>query len=298
MMSPGIYQLEDTLMLRTNGQVLLGLGIATLVPTHGTAAVTVAAGTTGVRVAGLLLQAGTVRSDTLLMWEGHGEATPTDSDHGFIHDVFARVGGPRLPPNKQAMADSMMRIDASGVVGDNMWLWRADHSQGGELVENGANPCFNGLIVNGDDVTMYAIAAEHTLEDVLRWNGERGKSFFFQAELPCPPLQTSLCCSAESCLTTGGLLRLDDVRAYPYAGYAVSSHVKEHQAVGVGVYHFFRDHPVTVQSGITCPRALESSFVDPFGVFLNGKGTMMHILNDKGVETKKPGGTGAGESES
>ena len=184
-MSPGLYQLEDTLMLRTNGQVLLGLGIATLIPTHGTAAVTVAAGTTGVRVAGLLLQAGTVRSDTLLMWEGHGEATPTDSDHGFIHDVFARVGGPRLPPNKQAMADSMMRIDASGVVGDNMWLWRADHSQGGELVENGANPCFNGLIVNGDDVTMYSLAAEHTLEDVLRWNGERGRTFFFQAELPC-----------------------------------------------------------------------------------------------------------------
>ena len=58
-------------------------------------------------------------------------------------------------------------------------------------------------------------------------------------------------------------------------------------------YHFFRDHPVTVQTGITCPAALVSSFVDPFAVFLDGKGTMLHIINAIGRETKSPGGTGA-----
>ena len=59
------------------------------------------------------------------------------------------------------------------------------------------------------------------------------------------------------------------------------------------VYHFFRDYKVTVQSAITCPKALEGSFFDPLAVFLNGNGTCLHIINDKGAETSKPAGSGA-----
>ena len=36
--------------------------------------------------------------------------------------------------------------------------------------------------------------------------------------------------------------------------------------------------------------ALEPFFFDAFAVFLNGKGTITHILNDKGAETSKPAG--------
>lgn len=60
-----------------------------------------------------------------------------------------------------------------------------------------------------------------------------------------------------------------------------------------GVYHYFRDYKVTVKSGITCPEALESSFDSPLAVFLNGNGTMLHIINDKGDATTKPAGLGA-----
>jgi len=49
-MTPGIYSLEDSLKLGTEGQVLLGLGMATLVPAKGTAAVEVG-DVDGVRVA-------------------------------------------------------------------------------------------------------------------------------------------------------------------------------------------------------------------------------------------------------
>ena len=105
-------------------------------------------------------------------------------------------------------------------------------------------------------ITVYgAVLCAAALKTIVQWNGERGHTYFFQAELPY------------------------DVRSYPYAGYAVGPRVKEHTAVGVGVYHFFRDYPVTVRSGITCPTALVSSFMDPFGVFLDGKGTMLHIIN-------------------
>ena len=48
-----------------------------------------------------------------------------------------------------------------------------------------------------------------------------------------------------------------DVPSYPYSGYNVTAGVKAHTSYGAGVYHYFRDYKVTVQSAITCPPALE-----------------------------------------
>ena len=48
------------------------------------------------------------------------------------------------------------------MVGDNLWLWRADHDVNG-LVSDSANRCDHALVVDGDDVTMYGLAAEHVL---------------------------------------------------------------------------------------------------------------------------------------
>ena len=101
--------------------MLLGLGLATLEPTNGTAAVTVAGHVAGARVAGLLLQAGTQPSPTLLQWgepavggrqaRAAGPAVP-DSAVGFMHDLFARVGGPATAGGAQvrgAPADCVPR---------------------------------------------------------------------------------------------------------------------------------------------------------------------------------------------
>ncbi len=84
-----------------------------------------------------------------------------------------------------------------------------------------------------------------------------------------------------------------DVKSYPYSGYTVADDVETHVSYGAGVYHYFRDYNVTVQSAIACPTALESSFHDPLAVFLNGNGKCLHILNDKGPATSKPAGPGA-----
>eukprot|EP01043_Picozoa_sp_COSAG02_P011236 COSAG02_NODE_410_length_22875_cov_43.282755_17_plen_537_part_00 len=183
-LAPGIYMLEASLVISSHGQVLLGLGMATLIPTGGTPCVTVLDHITGVRVAGLLLQAGTTHSTTLLQWGSPSTpngspqrdakprfATPADADFGFLFDIFARVGGPALPVGEQASASSMIVIDSSAVIGDNMWLWRADHVEGGALVKNGDNPCDHGAIINGDDIIMYGLAAEHTLQDIVLWSG-------------------------------------------------------------------------------------------------------------------------------
>jgi hypothetical protein len=73
-LAPGIYHLHEPLRLHTAGQVLLGIGMATLVSTAGNTAVDVA-DVPGVRVAGLLLDAGDEDTRHLIKW---GEASPAE----------------------------------------------------------------------------------------------------------------------------------------------------------------------------------------------------------------------------
>ena len=59
----------------------------------------------------------------------------------------------------------------------------------------------------------------------------------------------------------------------------------EHKSFGAGVYHFFRDYPVTVESAIVAPKHLESSFHFPLSAYLDGKGRVNHVLNHLGKNT-------------
>ena len=265
-LSPGIYKLDAPLQLSTHGQVLLGLGLATLVATNGTPAVVVG-NVDGVRVGGVLLQAGSGNSPTLLQW-GDGTYAGNSNSPSFFHDVFIRVGGPDSTP---VQASTMMLVQSGHVVGDNAWLWRADHTATGP-VTGGANPCATGLKVSGDDVTMYGLAVEHTLQDLTVWTGERGAVYFYQSELPY---------DVDQKYGDSG-----------YAGYRVGEGVASHDAWGVGVYHFFRDNEVTVPSGIVVPDGLVDRIRSPLSVYLSGEGTMEHIINDKGNWTSSKGGGG------
>eukprot|EP00928_Gymnodinium_smaydae_P031210 TRINITY_DN22978_c0_g4_i1.p1 TRINITY_DN22978_c0_g4~~TRINITY_DN22978_c0_g4_i1.p1 ORF type:complete len:461 (-),score=79.46 TRINITY_DN22978_c0_g4_i1:318-1700(-) len=251
---PGIYHLDAPITIARPGQVLLGLGMATLVAAKGTAAVLVPPGLPDVRVAGLLLQAGDMESPALLQWGAKGDAGP-----GVLSDIFARVGGPNTEP---VSAEKMVHILSDNVIGDNFWLWRADHSVNG-LVKNMANPVKNGLVVDGNNVTMYGLACEHTLEDLTVWNGNGGQIFFYQSELPYDVDQASFGDKG-------------------FVGYLVVPNVTSHKAFGAGVYSFFRDHSVIVSCGIRAPKALESYFENPYIVKLNGNFAIQHILNNLG----------------
>ena len=109
-------------------KVLLGLGLATLVVTNGTPAVTVA-NVDGVRVAGVLLEAGSKNSESLLQWGQPSTNYAGDtSNPGVASDIYARVGGPAKPT--PAQSKYMVHIISSNVIVDNSWLWRADHGSG------------------------------------------------------------------------------------------------------------------------------------------------------------------------
>lgn len=66
-LQPGIYQLEESIKVMNANTVILGMGMATLIPTNGNAAIDVA-NVDGVRIAGLLLEAGSGATDSLLMF--------------------------------------------------------------------------------------------------------------------------------------------------------------------------------------------------------------------------------------
>eukprot|EP00929_Paragymnodinium_shiwhaense_P106239 TRINITY_DN7147_c0_g1_i1.p1 TRINITY_DN7147_c0_g1~~TRINITY_DN7147_c0_g1_i1.p1 ORF type:complete len:707 (-),score=113.02 TRINITY_DN7147_c0_g1_i1:719-2839(-) len=176
-LSPGIYELDRPLSLRKDGQVLLGLGMATLRPTHGNALVRVG-NIAGARVAGVLLEAGTMTSDFLLSW-GDGSFAGDAENPGALHDVFMRVGG----PTKDARAEVMLRLDSGHVIGDNVWLWRADHGKD-YVTKDKENPVNVGALIGGSDVTMYGLFAEHSLQDQVQWSGDRGAVYMLQMELP------------------------------------------------------------------------------------------------------------------
>ena len=244
-LAPGVYELDAGLVVGRADAVVLGLGLATLVaPATGAPAVKVAA--PGVRLAGVVLQAGDAPpGSSLLEWDGDG---------GVLSDVFARVGG---PGSRAARADTMVRVAGAGVVLDNIWLWRADHAalEDGEeprpgevyhLVADGECYSETGLVVDGDDVVAYGLAVEHTLKDQMIWRGERGRVFFYQSELPY---------DVDQAFADAG-----------HVGYRVTA--AAHESVGAGIYSFFRDSQCLVPAAVAAPPT--ANFTNAFTKHLNG----------------------------
>ena len=46
------------------------------------------------------------------------------------------------------------------------------------------NPVLHGLVVNGDDVICYGLFVEHCQQYQTLWNGNGGRVYFYQSEMP------------------------------------------------------------------------------------------------------------------
>ncbi|CAJ1425277.1 unnamed protein product [Effrenium voratum] len=289
--TPGIYQLAETLEMNRSGQVLLGLGFATLVsPPSDTPCVQVGDTAAAARISGLMFEAfyrplGGKNPQSLgagpeaLLRLGNGAASRDATRANcwtFIHDCFARVGGQEAPfTAKDELDDSrpcgedaltearcrnMVQINQPCVAGDNLWLWRADHWLSDRyLVYNHENFCSTGLHVakQAHHVTMYGLFVEHVLSDMTLWEGEDGTTFFYQSELPYDGMDEATASSKS-------------VAPFKSCGYRVGEDVQRHLAVGVGVYAYFRDHDVTVPAGIQAPDRDGVKFQNALTKFLNG----------------------------
>ena len=73
-----------------------------------------------------------------------------------------------------------LEINSNDVITDHFWIWRADHGNGVSWSGNAAD---HGLIVNGDNVTCYALFNEHFNKYDTLWNGENGATYFYQMKI-------------------------------------------------------------------------------------------------------------------
>ncbi|MFF4652175.1 RICIN domain-containing protein [Streptomyces sp. NPDC001380] len=257
--TPGVYHLDRTLQIDRPDTVVLGLGLATLVPDNGVTAVTVA-DVDGVRIAGLLVDAGTTGSQTLMQIGPAGSSARHTANPTSLHDVFFRIGGAGV-----GRAARSLVVNSSDVIGDHMWLWRADHGSG---VGWNTNTAANGLIVNGADVTMYGLFVEHYQQHQVVWNGNGGRTYFFQNEMPYDP--------PDQAAWMNGATR-------GYDAYLVGPSVTTHEAWGLGSYCYFNVNPsVVADRAFEAPAVPGVRFHDMVTVSLGGTGTINRVINNTG----------------
>jgi hypothetical protein len=262
LLTPGVYELTDAIHVTRTNTVVLGLGFATLKPTNGTAAMTTA-DVDGVIIAGLLFDAGVTKSPVLLEVGPEGSKQRHAKDPISLHDVFFRVGGAGV-----GSATVNLKINSNDTIVDHTWIWRADHGEG---VGWDKNLSANGLVVNGNDVTIYGLFVEHHQEFQVLWNGNGGRTYFYQSEIPYdPPTQASY----TSAPGTNG-----------WASYKVADGVTGHEAWGLGVYSVFRHPNVLLSRAIETPKSPNVRFHDMITVCLDNNGEISNVINDTGGPT-------------
>lgn len=283
--TPGVYQLDTTLKVKHPDTVVLGLGFPTLVPTKGEATMSVA-NVKGVKLAGLLFDAGPINSPVLLQVgkkggdvddsfnnsannngnNGNGNLKKSDpSDPTLLADVFFRIGG--STPGK---ATTSLVINNDNVILDDIWAWRADHGNG---VGWNSNTAATGLIVNGDNVTAYGLFVEHYQKYEVIWNGNNGRVIFFQNEMPYDVPSQAVWMEAPG--------------VNGWAALKVSNSVTKFNGYGMGSYSFFNQHvDIFADHAFEAPTTLPAgSFHNLLTIFLdptNGSGGILHVINDTG----------------
>jgi hypothetical protein len=264
LLEPGIYPLEDSLRITKPGTIVMGLGLATLEANAGVPAITVAE-VDGVKISGLIVDAGMPNAPTLIQVGAPGAGQAHAAAPTWLYDISCRVGGFQI-----GTATTCLTIDSGDVVGDDLWLWRADHG-----IANGGttgwtvNVAKHGLVVNGNDVTMYGLFVEHFQDFQTVWNGNGGRTYFYQSEMPYDP-------PSQDMWTHDGV--------NGFASYKVADTVASHQAWGLGVYCAFHQN-VVADDAFETPAPLAASMNHLVTVWLNGVATtaINHVLNGAGA---------------
>ncbi|WP_443333212.1 RICIN domain-containing protein [Streptomyces sp. CB01249] len=262
LITPGVYHLNQTLNVTRPDTVVLGMGLATLIPDNGITALTTA-DADGIKIAGVLVDAGTTNSQTLMRIGPDGSSANHAANPVTLNDVFFRIGGATVGKATQSLV-----VNTNNTIIDHTWIWRADHGNGGTVGWT-TNTADTGLVVNGQNVTAYGLFVEHYQKTQVIWNGNGGRTYFFQNELPYdPPNQ-----SAWKNGNTNG-----------YPAYKVGASVTSHEAWGLGSYAYFNVNPSVVEDhSFEVPQTSGVKFHDMVTVVLGGAGTISHIINSTGA---------------
>ncbi|MEU6933437.1 discoidin domain-containing protein [Streptomyces sp. NPDC046374] len=261
--TPGVYHVDRTIEVNRANTIVLGLGLATLVPDNGVTAMRVA-DVDGVRLAGFLLDAGPVNSPSLLEVGPQNAAVDHGANPTTVQDVYVRVGGAGA-----GKATVGIVVNNDDTIVDHTWVWRADHGAGVGWETNRAD---YGVRVNGDDVLATGLFVEHFNKYDVEWYGDRGRTIFFQNEKAYDaPNQAAV----QNGATQG------------YAAYRVDDSVTTHEGWGLGSYCYYNVDPTIRQDhGFKAPVKPGVRFHGLLTVSLGGNGQFKHVINDTGAPTE------------
>ncbi|MDX3433435.1 coagulation factor 5/8 type domain-containing protein [Streptomyces sp. ME01-18a] len=260
--TPGVYHVDQTINIDRADTVALGLGLATIIPDNGVTAVKVG-DVDGVKLAGLLIDAGTTNSESLIEVGPEGSSANHADNPTSLQDVFVRVGGAGA-----GKATNGLVVNSDDTIIDHTWLWRADHGDGVGWETNRSD---YGLTVNGDNVLATGLFVEHFNKYDVQWNGENGRTIFFQNE-------KAYDAPNQAAIQNG------DIKGY--AAYKVADSVTTHEGWGMGSYCYFNVDPtIRQQHGFQAPVKPGVKFHDLLVVSLGGQGQYDHVINDTGSPT-------------
>jgi len=261
--TPGVHHVDRTIEINRPDTIVLGLGLATIIPDNGVTALRVA-DVDGVRLAGFLIDAGPVNSPTLLEVGPQNASADHSANPTTVQDVYIRIGG--AGPGK---ATTSLVVNSDDTIIDHTWVWRADHGDGVGWETNRAD---YGVRVNGDDVLATGLFVEHFNKYDVEWYGERGRTVFFQNEKAYDaPDQAAI----QNGTTKG------------YAAYRVDDSVNTHEGWGMGSYCYYNVDPTIRQDhGFKAPVKPGVKFHSLLTVSLGGNGHFEHVINDVGAPTQ------------
>jgi hypothetical protein len=266
--TPGTYTLNDTIRVTRANTVVTGIGFPTLIPSGGVTALSVA-DVDGVKISGLTFDAGTTNSSTLMSVGTAGTHTDHAANPVSIQDVFFRIGS-----SVQGKATTTLAVHSDDTIIDHIWAWRADH--GGAATGWAVNTGDTGLLVNGDDVLATGLFVEHYQKYEVIWNGNRGKTIFFQNEKPYDvPNQAAWMNGSQN----------------GYAAYKVADAVTDHEIWGGGSYCYFSANPaVKLDHSFEVPNKAGVKLHSVLTVSLGDVGTISNVVNSTGGPVPNPAG--------
>jgi hypothetical protein len=264
-LTPGIYHLTNSILVTQPDTIVMGLGYPTLIPTNGNPAMVIS-DVDGVKVSGIIFDAGTTASPSLLEVGTATSSVDHSADPICLYDICSRVGGEFV-----GTTTNCVTINVNNVIGDNFWLWRADHGNSGTVGWT-VNPSQSGLVVNGNNVTIYGLFNEHHEQYQTLWNGNWGRVYFYQSELPYDAPSQSAWSEAPG--------------VNGYASYKVANSVTSHQAYGLGVYGVFQTSNIKCFNTIETPtNSQQVNMHDMINVLIEAQtgSEMTHIINGTGA---------------
>lgn len=298
--APGVYELNGgSIQIAQANTVVLGLGLPALVCNAGDPCINITA-PKGVRLAGILLDAGYSLTDNLLLVGTQKDSQDNSANPIILSDMFFRIAETQLEervPGQERQTVAAATIYTNNVIGDNLWLWRADHDKASShsmdaianLVNWDQDRAEYGLIVYGDQVSIYGLAVEHFRQNQTVWYGENGRVTFYQSEMPYDILSLDewICKDPRLGITSP---------SHGCASYVIGQNVKHHQGLGFGIYTYFANAPIVAPAAIQAPRTANITIDHIIGKWLNGQGAMTNLVTDSDPANRQCWGYGVDQT--